>query len=268
MQDVGNKDQIKHFAQLFNAEVVEMELPSQFRCNGSDGYLAWLDDVLDIRSTANADSFALDFEYDFKIFDDPNVLRQEIINKNKDNKARMLAGYCWDWKTEGKSNPTHDIQLDEYGFSMSWNLNSTSTWAIDPESIDQVGCIHTCQGLEFEYVGVIIGEDLRYEDGAIITDPFKRAKTDKSLSGFKSLYKKNKEEALRKADQIIKNTYRTLMTRGMKGCYIYCVDPQLRNYFSRRMTGQSQIETRYSDDRLAIVAESSVNYSTQQKASD
>ncbi|WP_163853437.1 DUF2075 domain-containing protein [Paenibacillus elgii] len=238
MQDVGNKDQIKHFAQLYNAEVVEMELPSQFRCNGSDGYLAWLDDVLEIRSTANTDPFALDFEYDFKIFDDPNVLRQEIINKNQNNKARMLAGYCWDWKTEGKSNPTiHDIQLDEFGFSMSWNLNSTSTWAIDPESIEQAGCIHTCQGLEFEYVGVIIGEDLRYENGAIVTDPFKRAKTDKSLSGFKSLYKKNKEEALRIADQIIKNTYRTLMTRGMKGCYIYCVDPQLRNYFSRRMTG-------------------------------
>lgn len=258
MHDVGNKDQIKHFAQQYNAEVVEMELPSQFRCNGSDGYLAWLDEVLDIRSTANADRFALDFEYDFKIFDDPNVLREELLHKNQNNKARMLAGYCWDWKTEGKNNPeVHDIQLDEYGFSMSWNLNNTTTWAIDPESIEQAGCIHTCQGLEFEYVGVIIGEDLRYENGMIVTDPFKRAKTDKSLSGFKALFKKNKDEALRIADQIIKNTYRTLMTRGMKGCYIFCVDPQLRDYFSRRMTRQSKTETSYSyyEERGSIAAE-------------
>ncbi|SEC00302.1 DNA/RNA helicase domain-containing protein [Paenibacillus sp. GP183] len=86
MHDIGNKEQIKHYAMLFDAEVVEMELESQFRCNGSDGYLAWLDDVIGIRETANYDGF--DFEYDFKIFDDPNELRNQIFEKNKiNNKA-------------------------------------------------------------------------------------------------------------------------------------------------------------------------------------
>ena len=117
---------------------------------------------------------------------------------------------------------------------MSWNLGSSSTWAIDPESVNEVGCIHTCQGLEFDYVGVIIGEDLRYDDG-IITDFTKRASTDQSIKGLKGLYKKDKEEALRIADRIIKNTYRTLLTRGQKGCYIYCVDENLKHYFIEKL---------------------------------
>ncbi|MNW42710.1 RecBCD enzyme subunit RecD [compost metagenome] len=263
MHDAGNKEQIKQFAELYNAEVVEMQLESQFRCNGSDGYLAWLDDVLELRKTANADGF--DFQYDFKIFDNPNELRNEIFNKNQiNNKARMLAGYCWDWKTEGKNNPeVHDIYLEEHQFSMSWNLNNTTTWAIDPESVEQIGCIHTSQGLEFDYVGVIIGEDLRYVNGEIVTDPFKRARTDKSLSGFKTLYKKDSNEAMRIADQIIKNTYRTLLTRGMKGCYIYCVDPLLAEYLKNRLKRmRREIVYPLYQERTLMVAEEKTRYET------
>jgi len=129
----------------------------------------------------------------------------------------------------------HDISISDYDFSMSWNLGNSSTWAIDSESINEVGCIHTCQGLEFDYVGVIIGEDIRYEDGQIVTDYSKRAKTDQSLKGLKKILKTNKDEANKLADIIIKNTYRTLMTRGMKGCYIYCVNKELNNYFKNNI---------------------------------
>ena len=104
--------------------------------------------------------------------------------------------------------------------------------------IFNLGNIHTCQGLEFDYVGVIIGEDLRYSDG-IITDFTKRARTDQSLKGLKGLYKKNPEKALSIADNIIKNTYRTLLTRGQKGCYIYCVDENLKAYLKERLNKNS-----------------------------
>ena len=118
---------------------------------------------------------------------------------------------------------------------MSWNLGNSSTWAIDPESINEAGCIHTCQGLEFDYVGVIIGDDLRYEDDHIVTDYTKRAKTDQSLRGLNKIIK---EEGIEKANKIagsiIKNTYRTLMTRGMKGCYVYCVDKNLQEYLKKK----------------------------------
>jgi DUF2075 family protein len=115
--------------------------------------LAWIDDVLNIRSTANADSY--DFEYDIRIFNDPNLMRDEIYQKNQvNNKARMIAGYCWDWISKGKDNKdVHDIVIPEHNFSMSWNLGNSSTWAIDSKSVEQAGCIHTSQGLEFNYVG-------------------------------------------------------------------------------------------------------------------
>ena len=112
---------------------------------------------------------------------------------------------------------------------MSWNLGN-SIFGIGDSSINEVGCIHTSQGLEFDYVGVIIGDDMRYDGHSIITDFSKHASTDQSLKGIKKLYKSHPKEAQARADEIIKNTYRTLMTRGMKGCYIYCTDSKLSEY--------------------------------------
>lgn len=230
-KDIGSTNEIKKWCRYFDAEVYEDTLLSQFRCNGSDSYLSWIDNVLEINLEATDD---FDFDYDIRICDSPEEVRELILEKNKiNNKSRMVAGYCWNWIKEGKNNSDiHDIQIGDFG--MSWNLGSSSTWAIDPESVNEIGCIHTCQGLEFDYVGVIIGEDLRYDDG-IITDFTKRARTDQSLKGLKGLYKKNKEEALEIADRIIKNTYRTLLTRGQKGCYIYCVDKDLQEYLKKRL---------------------------------
>lgn len=229
LKDKGTVAGIKKFAEEQDAEIEEIELDSQFRCNGSDGYLAWLDNLLEIHETANANS--LEYDYDFRVFDDPNELFNAIVKRNKNNKARMVAGYCWDWKKDSQNNPdSYDITIPEYNFAKSWNLGNTSTFAIDSDSIEQIGCIHTTQGLEFDYVGVIIGDDMRYENDRIITDATKRAKTDSSLKGLKKLAAEDPDEAEMIADKIIKNTYRTLMTRGMKGCYVYCTDKALSNY--------------------------------------
>jgi len=100
-----------------------------------------------------------------------------------------------------------------------------------------VGCIHTCQGLEFAYVGVIIGPDLQYRDGQVIVDYTERASTDYSLRGIKKLANEDPEAADALAEELIKNTYRTLMTRGLQGCYLYVCDPQLEAYLRRRIAG-------------------------------
>ena len=84
-------------------------------------------------------------------------------------------------------------------------------------------------------MGVIIGDDMRYENGRIVTDFTRRARTDQSMKGIKKLYKENPQQANELADEIIKNTYRTLMTRGMKGCYIYCVDKKLGEYLKAQV---------------------------------
>ncbi len=226
LQDIGSVDEIRKWAKLEGADVKEMELTSQFRCNGSDGYLAWLDNTLEIRETANPDMKEID--YDIRILESPIEMQSLIIERNRSsgNRARILAGYCWNWIKEGFNNSQiHDIKIGD--FEISWNLKNTTTFAIDEDSVNEAGCIHTSQGLEFDYVGVIIGDDMRYEDGRIVTDFTKRARTDSSLKGIKKLYRENPQKAEKTADEIIKNTYRTLMTRGMKGCYIYCTDPKL-----------------------------------------
>lgn len=227
LQDIGSVDEIRKWATYYNANVYQMELISQFRCNGSDGYLAWLDHILQIRETANYD--LMDIDYDICICDTPQEVKDLIFEKNEINhRSRMLAGYCWNWISQGKNDSNiHDIQIGD--FEMSWNLGN-SIFAIDGSSIHEIGCIHTSQGLEFDYVGVIIGNDLRFENGKIITDYNQRASTDQSMKGIKKKAKENPEKANKIAEEIIKNTYRTLMTRGMKGCYIYCVDKNLSDY--------------------------------------
>lgn len=232
LQDIGRVNEIRKWAEKEKAQVTEMELVSQFRCNGSDGYLAWLDHTLEIRDTANFDME--DIDYDIRILDSPAKMQELIIERNRTshNRARILAGYCWNWKKEGVNDPSvHDIIIGD--FEISWNLKNTTTFAIDEDSIHEAGCIHTSQGLEFDYVGVIIGDDMRYENGMVVTDFTKRARTDQSLKGIKKLYKENPELAKKEADEIIKNTYRTLMTRGMKGCYVYCTDQRLAAYLKR-----------------------------------
>ena len=238
LKDIGSEDLIKKFANELGAGIYTFDLDSQFRCNGSDGYLAWLDRVLEIRDTANFDIDG--FDYDFKVFDDPNEMRKAIEEKNNiNNKSRIVAGYCWEWPTGNTRKDTnyHEIKIPKYGFEISWNLDGGENFAIGTTSVNEAGCIHTVQGLEFDYVGVIIGDDLRYENGQIVTDYTKRAKTDTSLNGIKKIAnEQGKEVANKIADNIIKNTYRTLMTRGMKGCYIYCTNKELTKYFKEKIS--------------------------------
>ena len=231
--DIGSIAEIEKWAERENSEVIKMELVSQFRCNGSDGYLAWVDDVLQIRDTANYDLEGID--YDIQICDSPKEMERIVIEKNSiRNRARILAGYCWNWPKDTRNDVNyHDIKIGDYG--ISWNLDGGDAFAINPDSVHEAGCIHTSQGLEFDYVGVIIGDDMRYENGEIVTDYSKRAKTDQSMKGIKGLAKDDPEKASQLADEIIKNTYRTLMTRGMKGCYVYCTDSELAAYLKERL---------------------------------
>ncbi len=241
--DIGSREEIEKWAKKEGSEVQILSLTSQFRCNGSDGYLSFLDDVLEIRRTANPTMAGID--YDFRVVDDPNTLRDLILEKNKEggrNRSRIIAGYCWEWPAKGKNDPTyHDIVIpknnrgEAIDFEMSWNLGSSATYAIDPDSVNQAGCIHTTQGLEFDYVGIIIGDDLRFENGHVITDVTKRAKSDQSVKGLKTLAKTDPVRARKLSDEIIRNTYRTIMSRGMKGCFVYCTDPALAAHLKERL---------------------------------
>lgn len=237
LKDIGDKEEIRRWAKKLNANVTELTLESQFRCNGSNGYLAWLDNTLQIRETANDTLEAID--YDFRIVDSPAELHALIREKNQEkNKARMVAGYCWKWVSK-KLPKLKDIVIGSY--KATWNLDTDGqAWIIKPDSVNEVGCIHTCQGLELDYVGVIIGPDLIVCDRNIITQPNERATTDKSIHGWRSLIKEDPEATKSRLDAIIKNTYRTLMTRGQKGCYVYFVNEETRRFFESKMRSAVQ----------------------------
>ena len=228
-RDIGNLEALRLWARSHDAITEELQLTAQFRCAGSDEYLAWLEAILDSPSEGVTNLSAC--EYDIRIFDSPSQLRDSILDLNRsNNRSRLLAGYCWQWISR-KDSQSNDIEFPGTDFSMKWNLTSDgSTWMIAPNSVHEVGCIHTCQGLEGDYMGVIIGPDLGLEDGVLNGKPAGRAAHDKSLQGYKKALKENVPGTAEKADRLIRNTYRTLMTRGMKGTYIYCTDPAVADY--------------------------------------
>lgn len=232
--EVGSTTLVRETAKKLNCSIVEEELFSQFRCNGSDNYLDWVESVLghgkNNRILKPQDNF------DFKIFDSPTALYEEILKKNteKDNSARLVAGFCWPWSStlDSSGHLVNDVKIGD--FEMPWETHDKIRppagyvkwfeWAYKPEGIKQVGCIYTAQGFEFDYVGVIIGPDLSYD-----------SKLDSLVGNIGT----NKDPVLKRDklnfDKYVKNIYRVLLTRGMKGCYVYFVDKETRRYFEMQI---------------------------------
>lgn len=266
IEDIGSEEEILKQAQQLGAKVETMDLPTQFRCNGSDGYLAWLDNTLEIRETANPTLEGID--YDFRVVDSPVELHRLIRERNSESTSvsgsRMVAGYCWPWKSKKDWSQT-DINIGDY--HVKWNKSQDgSLWAITEGSINEVGCIHTCQGLEFDYVGVIIGNDLAAEKGLVVTRPEERDHVDanKTLRGYKGK-RKSKDfneviKAKKMADEIIKNTYKVLMTRGQKGCYVYCCDRELAEYIKGRIRRDEVYSNTENQERFLVAEKNSKNH--------
>lgn len=231
-EDVGIVNAIKETAVKFDSEEVEVRLEAQFRCSGAEGFLNWVNHNLGIEETANFDGWDGD-AFDFMIMDTPQMLVEKIKAKNKEGfKARMLAGFAWPWTSEAEGNPNaevEDVEIPEYGFNMPWNSrNDQYSWVIDNTKINQIGCVHTSQGLEFDYVGVIVGNDLRYNH-----------ETMQIHASYDDYYDRTGKKGLRDKPEeltnLIKNIYKVLMTRGMKGCYIFCRDKNLQEYLKSRL---------------------------------
>ena len=229
-KDIGSVAEISKWCRTLGSTIIMREetvLVSQFRCNGSDAYIQFIDNLLQ-RKEETVDVPVSELNYDFRIFDDASQMRDELRKINAvNNKARMVAGYCYDWNVKNRRGDV-DISLPG-GFFAKWNLANDKIWAINPNSFEEVGCIHTAQGMEFDYVGVLIGKDLTFDSatGHVRTNKNAISRDDKS-SGIRGA---DDDEARR----LILNTYKTLLTRGQKGCFVYCEDDALRSYFKKRV---------------------------------
>lgn len=235
--EIGSAELIREAAENFGAHVEECELTAQFRCNGCDDYLKWIDSILyneTIASELNLNDF------DLRIFEDVQEMYNKLVEQNnvEGQDARLMAGFCWPWSTDVVNGDlVKDVCIGN--FAMPWETSDRVPysklvkkypkwfeWAYKPLGIEQVGCIYTAQGFEFSYAGVIIGPDLKYDKtlGRVITD--KNACKDPVL-------RRNVKEANMTYDDYVRNIYRVLMSRGMKGCFLYICDDNLRNYMKQ-----------------------------------
>ncbi len=234
--EIGNAGMIRDAAARHEAEIFDFELTTQFRCSGSDGFLQWLDNTLGIRDTANP--FLTQKEkMEFKIFNSPQELYKVIKEKNdeKPNSSRLVAGFCWPWSDANNDGTLkNDVVIND--FAMPWEgkndakklapgIPKAALWAFDPNGVGQVGSIYTIQGFEFDYVGVIFGKDIVY-------DPEKKEWFGDPKNSADPTVKRSKENFT----ELIKQTYRVLLTRGMKGCYVYFMDENTRKHFESRIT--------------------------------
>ncbi len=229
--DEGSMDYVESVAKKNHSEVIKVELKAQFRCSGADGFVNWVEHTLQIRDTANFDGWDKE-SFEFKIMDSPQDLEKYIQRKRINGyTARIVAGFAWPWTAAKDGNPDAeiaDVKIAEYGYARPWNSRHDQyTWAIDESKSHQIGCIHTSQGLEFDYVGVILGRDIYYDpDTHTVNGDYENYYDKTGKSGLR-----NKPDEL---TQYIKNIYRVLMTRGIKGCTIFCCDKNLQAYMKNR----------------------------------
>lgn len=216
-------DKIKNYARKYGSEIIEandLKLTSQFRCMGGDEYISFINSFLGYDETLKKKYSSKN--YDFRIFDNPTDMWEAIKEKQKEYKnARLLSGYTHEWISKTDEN-LYDFDMDDGRFKMKWNKFVSYSYINDSEQLDRIGCIHTIQGVDMSYAGVIIGKDVKYRDGHLVFDKSENAKTD-SASGIRNL---DDETAAR----LIRNTYKVLLTRGMYGTYVFCEDKELGEY--------------------------------------
>jgi DUF2075 family protein len=233
--EVGSSELIRRTAQELGIEVIPFELEAQFRCNGSEAFVAWLENTLEIRRTANVMWDPSD-EFEFIVIDSPHELEAWVRTRSKKGTARLSAGFCWPW-----SNPlpdgtlVADVSID--GWSMPWNakpdaaklapgIPKSNYWATDAAGLEQVGCIYTAQGFEYEYAGVIFGRDLAYRPD--------RGWIGEKAYSHDSVVKRNAKSDSEFA-ALVKNAYRVLLTRGLRGCAVYFQDGPTHDFVLSRI---------------------------------
>ena len=190
-------------------------LQAQFRCGSSQEYLEWIDALLYGEREPQKP-----FDYEFVIAEDID----EFADLVKRRRGRLLAGYCWEWRS--KNDPAaYDIEIE--GRKWRWNRADKRQflWAVDEEQRDRVGCIHTVQGQEIDFAGVIIGDDLDVEGDRLVAVSHRHSSDDPALRGCDDSA----------AQELILNAYRVLLTRGMRGTAIYCTNEAVARYFRRRL---------------------------------
>jgi DUF2075 family protein/DNA replication protein DnaC len=230
-----------HFDKLLNeSNTIEIELKSQMRSNGGNDYITFVDDLLNIKRENN--SFYSPDNYDIAVFDSMKAMYEQLsVKEEKYGLCRLIAGYSWPWLSDPKKKPKPDLDAIDIaidGVELQWN-KTDKDWINSENSFNEVGCIHTTQGYDLNYTGVIFGEEISFNKNT------KQIEIDKS-----KYFDKNGKRGLDDIEELkayIINIYKTIMFRGIRGVYIYACDKNLRDYFKEHMPSYT------SESRLRIL---------------
>lgn len=226
--ELGTVRDIEAFARAQGHEVVRVELDEQFRCGGSAAYVEWVEQILGLHDGVPFEAALPDDDpFVVEIVDSPWELERRIREQNNDGyTARIAAGYCWPWSDSTRAGLVDDVVIGDW--SRPWNNKEdrrvgtappSALWATEEGGIDQVGCVYTAQGFEFDWAGVIIGPDLVWRDGHFET--VRSANKDPHFRNPKTV----PDEEF---DLLVRHVYKVLLTRGMIGTILYSPDAQTR----------------------------------------
>lgn len=235
--DIGTSSNISELSLLNNKIIHSGDnfiLDTQFRCSGADGYINSIETVLQMGSGNSNFYLDEDSKYDFKICDTPQEM-EELLNNKKIkgfHKSRIVSGFAWKWETKKMNivdlETNKDIKIPEHNYEIAWNLKEDGTWLIkDDKGVPQAGCVHTVQGLELEYCGVIIGNDLKIDANGNLYADYDEHFDREGKVGLKD---DNENFTI-----LIKNIYRILMSRGTMGTYLFIRDPKVKEYFKKHI---------------------------------
>jgi DUF2075 family protein len=235
--EVGSSELIADTAARLGIPLVEHELETFFRCGGSEAFVGWVENTLDLRRTPYT-LWDPSEEFDFDVVESPRELEAIIRAKaTQGSTARLSAGFCWRWSDPlPDGGLVADVKLGDW--QMPWNakpdagrlgkgIPKSNYWASDPRGIDQVGCVYTAQGFEYDYAAVIWGRDLVWRP--------RRGWVGQPEFSHDSIVKRAAKEDLARFTHLVKNTYRVLLTRGLRGCFVYFEDEQTRDFVLSRV---------------------------------
>ena len=224
--ETGTPEYIENEARALGLKTIRVDLDGQFRCGGSSLYENWISGLLNL----NGNQF-FPWEHDpnfiVEVVDSPERMESLLKDKNEQGyKARITAGYCWKWNFP---NPDGTLPMDVVigKWAKPWNVKSErgvgdylagELWAIDPKGFDQIGCVYTVQGFEYDWNGVIFGPDLVWRKDKWVAIP--NGTQDPAMRGVE----------LSNFERLIKNTYKVLLTRGLVGTYLFSVDEETQNH--------------------------------------
>tara|TARA_B100000809_G_scaffold264200_1_gene319393 strand:- start:467 stop:2662 length:2196 start_codon:yes stop_codon:yes gene_type:complete len=205
-------------------------LKSQFRVRGGNGYVKFIEGLLKNNLSFEKQLFKSN-EYEFLLFDSLDEMVSEIkLRNNEHGLSRLVAGYSWPW-ISNKDSSKFDINIGDV--SLKWNSVAVD-WVNSEGSIDEVGCIHTTQGYDLNYAGVIFGDEISYDKGK-----------DEIIIKEDNYYDKNGKQSIKDPNDLkvyILNIYKTIMLRGIKGTYVYVCDDALRDYFSQHIDNFKKVD--------------------------